>query len=130
MYVCSLSVAVLVSTSSTCLGVNDFDRRPARASRYLRQFDDVPLDQVSRHRTLDCPIETAPDSLKRRRAQGPALFSTLHRSCFRPGWRSPIAVPISTSGNSALAIGAGYMIVSELGLNPGGLWTEAAFLPT
>jgi hypothetical protein len=30
MYVCSLSVAVFVSTSSTCLGVNDFDRRPAR----------------------------------------------------------------------------------------------------
>jgi hypothetical protein len=41
-----------------------------------------------------------------------------------------IAVPISTSGNSALLIGAGYMIVNELALNPGGLWSEAAFPPT
>jgi len=31
---------------------------------------------------------------------------------------------------SALLIGAGYMIVNELALNPGGLWSEAAFLPT
>ena len=31
-----------------------------------------------------------------------------------------IAVPISTSGNSALLIGAGYMIVNELALNLAG----------
>jgi hypothetical protein len=41
-----------------------------------------------------------------------------------------IAVPISTSGNSALLIGADYMIVNELALDPGGLGSEAAFLPT
>ena len=31
--------------------------------------------------------------------------------------------------NSALLIGAGYMIVNELGLNPCRLWNEAAFPP-
>jgi hypothetical protein len=41
-----------------------------------------------------------------------------------------IAVPISTIGNSALLIGAGYMIVNELALDPGRLWREAAFPPT
>jgi hypothetical protein len=30
----------------------------------------------------------------------------------------------------ALLIGADYMIVNELALKPGGLWTEAPFLPT
>jgi hypothetical protein len=30
-----------------------------------------------------------------------------------PAWRSPFAVQISTSGNSALLIGAGYMIVTS-----------------
>jgi hypothetical protein len=29
-----------------------------------------------------------------------------------------------------LLIGAGYMIVSERALNPGGLWSETAFPPT
>jgi hypothetical protein len=37
---------------------------------------------------------------------------------------------ISTSGNAALLIGTGYMIVNELALNPGGLWSEIAFPPT
>ena len=41
-----------------------------------------------------------------------------------------IAVSISTSGNSALLIGAGYMVVNELALNSGGLWSEAVFPPT
>jgi hypothetical protein len=49
---------------------------------------------------------------------------------FPTGLAVTIAVPISTSRNSALLIGADYMIVNELPLNPGGLWTEAAFLPT
>jgi hypothetical protein len=49
---------------------------------------------------------------------------------FPTGLAVTIAVPISTSGNSAPLIGADYMIVNELALNPGGLWTEAAFLPT
>jgi hypothetical protein len=48
---------------------------------------------------------------------------------FSTGLAVTIAVPISTSGNSALLIGAGYMIVNELALNPGGLWSEAAFPP-
>ena len=59
----------------------------------------------------------------------PAPSSTLHRSCFGPAWRSPLQFAISTIGNSAWLIGAGYMIVNELALNPGGLWTEAAFPP-
>jgi hypothetical protein len=49
---------------------------------------------------------------------------------FPTGLAVTIAVPISTSGNSALLIGAGYMIVNELALDPGGLGSEAAFLPT
>jgi hypothetical protein len=32
-----------------------------------------------------------------------------------------IAVPISTIGNSALLVGAGYMIGNEPALDPGGL---------
>ena len=40
--------------------------------------------------------------------------STLHRSCFGPAWRSPLQFAISTIGNSAGLIGAGYMIVDEL----------------
>jgi hypothetical protein len=46
---------------------------------------------------------------------------------FSTGLAVTIAVPISTSGNSAWLIGAGYMIVNEPALNPGGLWSEAAF---
>jgi hypothetical protein len=41
-----------------------------------------------------------------------------------------ICSSISTSGNSALLIGGGYMIVNELALSPGGLGREAAFSPT
>jgi hypothetical protein len=48
---------------------------------------------------------------------------------FPTGLAVTIAVPISTRGNSALLIGAGYMIVNELGLNPCRLWNEAAFPP-
>jgi len=40
-----------------------------------------------------------------------------------------IAVPISTIGNSALLISAGYMIVNELAFTLG-LWSEAAYAPT
>jgi hypothetical protein len=39
---------------------------------------------------------------------------------FSTGLAVTIAVPISTSGNSALLIGAGYMIVNELALNLAG----------
>jgi hypothetical protein len=61
-----------------------------------------------------------------------APCAVLHtpQKLFPTGLAVTIAVPISTSGNSALLIGADYMIVNELALNPGGLWTEAAFLPT
>jgi hypothetical protein len=48
---------------------------------------------------------------------------------FPTGLAVTIAVPISTRGNSALLIGAGYTIVNELGLNPCRLWNEAAFPP-
>jgi hypothetical protein len=48
---------------------------------------------------------------------------------FPTGLAVTIAVPISTSGNSALLIGAGYS-VNELALNPCRLWSEAAFPPT
>jgi hypothetical protein len=41
-----------------------------------------------------------------------------------------VAIPISTIGNSALLIGAGYMIVNELALDSGQLWSEAAFPPS
>ena len=50
----------------------------------------------------------------------PAPSSTLHRSCFRPAWRSPLQFAISTIGNSAGLIGAGYMIVNELALTRAG----------
>jgi len=63
------------------------------------------------------------------RAAPCAVLHTPQKS-FPTGSAVTIAVPISTSGNSALLIGAGYMIVNELALNPGGLWSEAAFPPT
>jgi hypothetical protein len=49
--------------------------------------------------------------------------------------RTGLAVTICSSNFderqlSALLIGAGYMIVNELALNPGGLGREAAFSPT
>jgi hypothetical protein len=40
-----------------------------------------------------------------------------------------IAVPISTIGNSALLIGAGYVIVNELA-SLWRVWSEAAYPPT
>jgi hypothetical protein len=49
-----------------------------------------------------------------------APSSTLHRSCFGPAWRSPLQFAISTIGNSAGLIGAGYMIVNELALTRAG----------
>jgi hypothetical protein len=54
----------------------------------------------------------------------PARASTLHRSCFGPAWRSPLQFAISTIGNSAGLISAGYMIVNELAPTPSGLWSE------
>ncbi|MFL6043860.1 MAG: hypothetical protein ACJ72M_01935 [Propionibacteriaceae bacterium] len=58
-------------------------------------------------------------------------MAVLHtpKKLFPTGLAVTIAVPISTSDNSALLIGAGYMIVNELGLNPCRLWSEAAFPP-
>ena len=49
-----------------------------------------------------------------------APSSTLDRSCFGPAWRSPLQFAISTIGNSAGLIGAGYMIVNELALTRAG----------
>jgi len=40
---------------------------------------------------------------------------------FPTGSAVTIAVPISTSGNSALLVGAGWLIVNELALNPCGV---------
>jgi hypothetical protein len=47
------------------------------------------------------------------------------RSCFGPAWRSPLQVAISTIGNSAGLIGAGYMIVNELALTGAGYGANA-----
>ena len=49
-------------------------------------------------------------------------MAVLHtpQKLFRTGLAVTIAVPISTIGNSALLIGAGYMIVNELGLTLAG----------
>src|SRR5215207_3280758 len=63
----------------------------------------------------------------------PWLSSTRHRSRFGPAWRSQLQVAISTIGNPAGPIGAGYMtvddagylIVNELALIRG-LWIESA----
>jgi hypothetical protein len=54
----------------------------------------------------------------------PARASTLHRICFGPAWRSPLQFAISTIGNSAGLISAGYMIVNGLAPTPSGLWSE------
>ena len=43
----------------------------------------------------------------------PWLSATCHRSRFGPAWRSPLQFAISTIGNHAWPIGAGYMIVTE-----------------
>jgi hypothetical protein len=58
-------------------------------------------------------------------------MAVLHtpQKLFPTGLAVTIAVPISTSDNSALLIGSGYMIVNELGLNPCRLRSEAAFPP-
>ena len=57
-------------------------------------------------------------------------MAVLHtpQKLFPTGLAVTIAVPISTSDNSAGPSGAGYMIVNELA-HPGGLWSEAAFPP-
>jgi hypothetical protein len=55
----------------------------------------------------------------------PAPSSTLRRSCFGPAWRSPLQFAISTIGNSAGLIGAGYMIVNELALTGAGYGANA-----
>ena len=48
---------------------------------------------------------------------------------FPTGLAVTIAVPISTIGNSALLIGAAYMIVNGFAFDPGGLWSEAVLPP-